>query len=66
MLQPVMESILLAEQALLYTLEFDLEVAQPLSELMKGLAELGITTERIEGDAKAFVQSAVNVLNDRC
>lgn len=67
MLQPLMESILLAERALLYTLAFDLNVEHGYTHLVAGLTKLGLTAEHLVGEKeKKYFQHTQNMLNDRC
>lgn len=63
-LQPVMETLLMAERAMLYTLAFDLNVEHPYSYLIKALDKLGVDSRA--SPHKDFLQQCVNMLNDRC
>lgn len=60
-LQSLMDHILLAERALLYTLAFNLNVDHPYTHLAKDVMKLGITDKK---NGKEFFQQTVNMLND--
>mmetsp|Transcript_22777 Transcript_22777/g.49896 ORF Transcript_22777/g.49896 Transcript_22777/m.49896 type:complete len:270 (-) Transcript_22777:729-1538(-) len=53
-----MDQVLLAERALLYTLNFDLNVDHPFAHFMKVVQKLGLSNE------KSFLQLTTNMLND--
>jgi len=57
-LEPLMDQVLLAERALLYTLNFDLNVDHPFAHFMKVVQKLGLSNE------KSFLQLTTNMLND--
>lgn len=63
-LLPVMEALLLAERALLYTLAFDMHVEHAYSFLVKALDKLGVDAKT--PPHKDFFQHSVSMLNDRC
>eukprot|EP00798_Chlamydomonas_sp_ICE-L_P026596 gene26596-18378_t len=67
-LDPHMESLMLAERALLYTLDFELNVEHPFNVIIRGLQKLGML-QKDSKDSKDSVgsklsQLAVNFCND--
>eukprot|EP00955_Chlamydomonas_euryale_P100359 365277-Chlamydomonas_euryale.AAC.21 len=60
-----MESLLLAERSLLYTLAFDLNVDHSYPVLVENLKKLGMDKVDNADDVKLF-QLTHNMLNDRC
>ncbi len=66
-LKPIMEGLLRAEQALLYTLEFDLRIEHPYASIVKALKDMGIRiSNHMTSEEKKVFQLAVNMCNDRC
>ena len=71
LLAPVMENILLAERALLYTLAFDLQTMQPVNELSAYFRRLGLATDRdgvttLEDKAGKLYINTIEMVNSRC
>ena len=65
-LGPVMESILLAERALLYTLGFDLRIVNPINTVVAAFKELGISLEgQVDAATRNYWQITTNMVNDR-
>ena len=61
-----MESILLAERALLYTLGFDLRIANPINTVVAAFKELGISLEgQVDAATRNYWQITTNMVNDR-
>ena len=65
-LAPIMEKILLAERAMLYTLGFDLAVDNPINVLSAYLKKLGLTSEEaIASDTAQFYNVTYQMILER-